>query len=293
MTLEDPPDDLGGPKPPDLGEPELVGDVPAADEEGATEAYQQRARLAEDRLAEVLAAYRDFRRETEAYRDRLTRQLQRKFEQRHETLLLKFIDILDNFDRALEAAQSAGDSLVEGLILVRTQLLQMLQEEGLERIPVLGLPFDPHVAEAVGRVPVEDAEQHDVVMQEMLRGYRLNGRIARPSQVMIGEYAGAEATKPAAPSRKSREPLIGVAAPPAEAREPVAAPPPDEEALDEGRGGPSLDEIIARAEARDEKKKPKAAPAPPAVLYDDLTELPEAVEEVRRGRDAETDDEEE
>ena len=39
------------------------------------------------------------------------------------------------------------------MILVRTQLLQTLQDEGLERIPVLGLPFDPHVSEAVGTEP--------------------------------------------------------------------------------------------------------------------------------------------
>ena len=149
--FEDDPAEDPGLEPLEASEPAPVADVPAAtmpapSEEAAVEAYQQRARLAEDRLAEVLSAYREFRRETEASRERISRQLQRKFEQRHDSLLLKFIDILDNFDRALEAAQTAGDSLIEGLILVRTQLLQMLQDEGLERIPVLGLPFDPHVA---------------------------------------------------------------------------------------------------------------------------------------------------
>ena len=75
----------------------------------------------------------------------------------------------------------------------RTQLLQMLQDEGLERIPVVGLPFDPHVSEAVTTVPVDDPDQHHVVMQEMLRGYRIKGRIARASRVVIGEYRGGTA----------------------------------------------------------------------------------------------------
>ena len=118
---------------------------------GANEQLQQRARLAEDRLAEVLTAYRQVRTENEGFRDRVTRDVERAFDRRRERLLLKFIEILDNLDRALEAAEQtyAGNPLVEGLILVRTQLLQTLQQEGLERIPVLGLPYDPAVAEAV------------------------------------------------------------------------------------------------------------------------------------------------
>jgi molecular chaperone GrpE len=266
---DDPADSAGAMNPPEVADPESLTEVPAADDEGAAEAYQQRARLAEDRLAEVLAAYREFRRETEAYRDRLTRQLHRKFDSRHEALLLKFIDILDNFDRALEASQTAGDSLVEGLILVRAQLLQVLQEEGLERIPVVGLPFDPHVSESVTTVPVHDPDQHHVVMQELLRGYRLKGRIARPSQVVIGEYAGSMAAT-APPPKRHQEPLIG---------EPVPAVVPAV-VVQEGDSGPSLDEIIARAEARDAAQQ-EEAPIP-AILYDDLTELAEVDEDVVR-----------
>ena len=106
-------------------------------EAGAAEHFERRARLAEDRLTEVLAAYRQVKIENEGFRERVTRDVERQFERRHEKLLLKFIDILDNLDRALEAAEQtyAGNPLIEGLILVRTQLLQTLQQEGLERDP--------------------------------------------------------------------------------------------------------------------------------------------------------------
>ena len=116
--------------------------------------------------------------------------MERQFNRRHERLLLKFIDILDNLDRALEAAEQtyAGNPLIEGLILVRTQLLQTLQQEGLERIPVLGLPFDPAMSEAVGTKPVDDPEHDHVVVKEVLRGYRLHGRVARASRVFIGKH---------------------------------------------------------------------------------------------------------
>ena len=80
-------------------------EVPDSD---AAEAFLRRARLAEDRLAEVLAAYRTLRTENEGHRERVTKNIERRYEQRHERLLLKFIDILDNLDRALDAAEQTS-----------------------------------------------------------------------------------------------------------------------------------------------------------------------------------------
>ena len=147
---QDPADEPDGPTTPDAGDPPTPAEptLEALEEAGAAEQAHQRARLAEDRLAEVLAAYRQVKTENEGFRDRVTRDVELAFDRRRERLLLKFIEILDNLDRALEAAEQtyAGNPLVEGLILVRTQLLQTLQQEGLERIPVLGLPYDPALA---------------------------------------------------------------------------------------------------------------------------------------------------
>ena len=201
---QDPVDDPDGPQRGDEAEAEPVLEPPP--EAGAVQHFERRARLAEARLTEVLAGYRQVKTENEGFRERVTRDLERQFDRRHEKLLLKFIDILDNLDRALEAAEQtyAGNPLIDGLILVRTQLLQTLQREGLERVPVLGLPYDPAFSEAVGTQPVEDPEKDHVVMHEMLRGYRLHGRVARASRVVIGRHGEAEA----AAARRAEE-LIG------------------------------------------------------------------------------------
>jgi molecular chaperone GrpE len=219
-----------------LDPPASIGDVlEEAPESGPAEAFHQRARLAEDRLAEVLAAYRKLKAETEAHRERVTRNLERKYQGRHEELLLRFMEILDNLDRALEAAEISygGQPLIEGLILVRTQLVQTLKDEGLERIPVLGLPYDPHLSEVVATTPVTDPEQHHVVMKEMLRGYRISGRVARASQVVVGEYSAADETSPTAQT----QPMPVVTAAPA--AEPAAPAEPADE---------TLEEILARLE---------------------------------------------
>lgn len=177
---------------------------------GAHEQLQRRARLAEDRLTEVLNAYRQVKTENEGFRDRVTRDVERQFDRHREKLLLKFIEILDNLDRALEAAEQsyAGTPLIEGLILVRTQLLQTLQQEGLERIPVLGLPYDPALSEAVGTQAVGDPEHEHVVVRELMRGYRLNGRVARASRVVVGAYQAGGAAA-AGPASLAAEDLIG------------------------------------------------------------------------------------
>jgi molecular chaperone GrpE len=233
----------------------------------ALEAFGQRARLAEDRLAEVLGAYRQIKADQEGQRERMTRALERRFEQRHERLLVKFIDVLDCFDRALEAAEQtyAGAPLIEGLILVRTQLLQTLRDEGLERIPVLGLPFDPHVSEAMGTAGVEDPDQHHVVVKEYQRGYRFKERVVRPSRVVVGECseptaatataaASAEAQSAAAdqPATAPSAPDDSLASKPAgeSTADQIAQPAIAVTPLTEEDGAPTIEEIVARAESR-------------------------------------------
>jgi molecular chaperone GrpE len=159
-------------------------------EQAVAQQLQRRVQLTEARLREVVAAYKKLKAENEGYRERITRDVQRQYERHGEKLLLKFIEVLDNLDRALGAAEQSyvGNPLIEGLILVRTQLLQLLQKEGLERIPVLGLPFDPTFSEAVGTHAVGDPDHDRVVVRELLRGYRLHGKVARASRVMVGIF---------------------------------------------------------------------------------------------------------
>lgn len=260
--------DHGPAREPDDEADKLASALQAPPLDEASDAYLRRAQLAEDRLGEVLGAYRKLRTENEGYRERLTRNLERRFEQRRERLLLKFIDILDNLDRALEAAETtyAGDQLVQGLILVRTQLLQTLKDEGLERVPVLGLPYDPHTSEAVATRPVEEREHHHLVVKDLLRAYRLNGRLVRPARVVVGEHpAGAEPQPTPSAEEIRRTPtavmhLSQLPLPPQRLATQDETPTDDDPPLPEPpelHGDPELDAIIARAEGR-------AAPAEPA-----------------------------
>jgi molecular chaperone GrpE len=203
----------GAPAAPEGADQSLAAALEPPPEATLAEVWEKRARLTEDRLAQVLEAFRDLRSETEEHRERTTRALEHRFRQQRERFVLKFIEILDNLDRALEAAERtfAPDAMIQGLILVRTQLLQTLREEGLERIPTLGLPFDPEVAESVGHLAVGDPDQENLVVKEVQRGYRLGDRIARHARVLVGRHdpeAFAEAEKAAAAAPV--EPAAGI-----------------------------------------------------------------------------------
>ena len=199
--------------------PASAGPGPAADagDEGAAEQLESELDEARRKAEEYLADLRRVAADFENYRKRVARESALALQRGVAKLAKELLPAIDNLDRALEAAQTsyAGQPLLEGMILVRTQLLQTLQDEGLDRIPVLGLPFDPAVAESVSTAPVKEAEQHHVVVKELLRGYRLNGRVARPSHVVIGHFEAAPSAEAAAPP----------AAAPPNAPEPAAAEP--------------------------------------------------------------------
>lgn len=100
-------------------------------------------------------------------------------------LALDLIAVLDNFERAQDAARAAGAaSIVEGLEMVHKQLVSALAKHGITTIPALGQPFDPGLHEAITQQP--DAEHPEgTVVAELGKGYRLLDRVLRPSKVAV------------------------------------------------------------------------------------------------------------
>jgi molecular chaperone GrpE len=95
---------------------------------------------------------------------------------------------LDNLDRALGLHEGAStrDVLV-GIRMVHKQFLSVLAEQGIEPIATVGTKFDPALHEAVQTDPVEDPNQNDIILEELLPGYRTSTRILRPAQVRVAK----------------------------------------------------------------------------------------------------------
>ena len=122
----------------------------------------------------------------ENYRKRAARDQERLVAHAHERIIRELLPVLDDLERALDAAERHEEAqLVEGVELVEKSLRKALEKEGLREIETDG-PFDPHVHEAVLAQPRDGAEPGSVV-EVVQRGYRLGDRVVRPARVIVAE----------------------------------------------------------------------------------------------------------
>ena len=106
----------------------------------------------------------------------------------HERLVHELLPILDDLERALEAAERHEEAqLVDGVKLVEKSLRAALAKEGLTEIDTTG-QFDPHVHEALLTQPGEGAEPGSV-LGVVQRGYRLGDKVVRPARVIVASEA--------------------------------------------------------------------------------------------------------
>ncbi len=130
----------------------------------------------------------------ENYKKRATREKQEAIKYANENLLQKLVPVLDNFDMALSATQTArGDavqSLQTGINMIHQQLKSALLESGLEEVESAGKPFDPNLHEAVSQKETTEAPEGQVV-QQLRKGYRFRDRLLRPATVIVAKHPAA------------------------------------------------------------------------------------------------------
>jgi molecular chaperone GrpE len=120
------------------------------------------------------------------YRKRAVRDQEALVARAHERLVKELLPILDDLERALDAAEVHDEAtVVEGVRLVQRALQGALEREGLAEIEVDG-PFDPHVHEALLAQPGEGAEPGSV-LHVVQKGYRLGDKVLRPARVVVAE----------------------------------------------------------------------------------------------------------
>ncbi len=108
----------------------------------------------------------------------------------NEKVLSELLDVVDNLDRTVDAIANDQDEKVkniyQGVEMVRTQFLNVLKSNGLEKIEALGETFDPNFHEAMAQMPAEGKQDQEVI-QVYQHGYSLNGRLLRAAKVVIAK----------------------------------------------------------------------------------------------------------
>ena len=125
--------------------------------------------------------------EMENLRRRALREAEEDRKRGNERLISELLPALDNFSRALEAADQTSnlEALKSGVELIYRQLSDVLARQGLERIEALGQPFDPNLHEAIMQVEPQEGQSAHEVVEELRAGFRLNERVIRPTLVKV------------------------------------------------------------------------------------------------------------
>ena len=167
---------------------DLVEDA-AGDEAEATAPAASAEQLlaeAEAKRDEYLADLQRVAADFDNYRKRALRDREAFAERAAERLVTKLIPVLDDLERALEAAEHHEEAKVlAGVEMTKSALAAALASEGLVEIETAGT-FDPHVHEALLTQPGEGAEPGSI-LQVVQKGYRLGDAVLRPARVVVAE----------------------------------------------------------------------------------------------------------
>jgi molecular chaperone GrpE len=140
---------------------------------------------ARNQAAEYLDHLQRLKAEFDNYRKRVIKEQTRAMEMAAEPFVRKLLEVLDEFDLALMAAERSPDfeKFLHGVELVYAKLLDILRSEGLERIEAQGKSFDPERHEALMQTGEVDGEPF--VADVLRQGYAMKGRVIRPAGVKV------------------------------------------------------------------------------------------------------------
>jgi molecular chaperone GrpE len=129
--------------------------------------------------------------ETDNFRKRLSREKDEFSQYANERLFKELIPIFDNLERALEDPSNDIKILNEGLEMILKQFSSFLKKENVELINAIGEQFDPTVHEVLTSEESSEHEENTIITQ-FVKGYTINSRVLRPSQVVISKKPSPE-----------------------------------------------------------------------------------------------------
>jgi len=119
----------------------------------------------------------------------MRKELARDAERNRREVLVSLLEVLDNLDRAVDAARAAGtvaaDPFLQGVDIVRQQFIAKLEGFGVRRVASEGARFDPLLHEAVSAVPVEDPAEDGRIVGVVRSGYTIGEEVLRPALVAV------------------------------------------------------------------------------------------------------------
>jgi molecular chaperone GrpE len=127
----------------------------------------------------------------ENYKKRAIQERSNLLKYRNEELLRDLLTVIDNLERALQHSgkEEKAHALTEGVAMTAKMFADILKKYGVTEIKAIGKDFDPHVHEAIMRVPVAEGGKTNQVVEEVEKGYMYQDRLLRPAKVVVSTGA--------------------------------------------------------------------------------------------------------
>ncbi len=161
-------------------------DKPAEEQQPEGEQKDELAAL-RDEISALNDKYLRLYSEFDNYRKRTLRERAELVSTATSGLIAQLLPVLDDFDRALNAFSVSTDTeaLKSGVLLIFDKFKKTLEQKGLEPIEAMGKPFDTDLHEAITNLPAVDDSQKGHVIEEIEKGYMLNGKVIRFAKVAV------------------------------------------------------------------------------------------------------------
>lgn len=121
--------------------------------------------------------------EFDNYKKRVTKEKDDIYSLAVGDVVAKYIEVLDNIDRAL-AIETADEKMMQGIAMVKKQMLEIMTSLGVSEIPTVNETFNPEVHDAVMHIESEDYGEQ-VVVEELRKGYKRGDRVIRHAMVKV------------------------------------------------------------------------------------------------------------
>ena len=149
-------------------------------------AGEEKLEESEKKVAEYLAGWQRSRADLLNYKKEEMERIGEFLKYASEEFVLKVLPILDNFEIIEKKMPDnlKNDENIKGLLMIKNQLRDFLKSQGAEEVKSVGEKFDPNLHEVVQEIEMKDGEK-GLIVEEVQKGYKINGRLLRPAKVKI------------------------------------------------------------------------------------------------------------
>lgn len=142
-----------------------------------------------DEKTELTEQLQRLQAEFENYKKRTEKEKQEILFLGKAIVIVKLLDVVDNFERAVETIKEENKELKQGIEMILKQFHKLLEEEGIKAIEAEGKNFNPYMHEAM---KVENSDKDNIILKELQKGYMLNNKVIRTSKVVLSKNTEAK-----------------------------------------------------------------------------------------------------